>query len=492
MPKLSESQRQRMIEELELLDELEIRQKEDPLKYSERHFKQSAFYKAPQSTRALFWGNRVGKTEVGAMEVARYMLGEHEYRDIKTPVEVWSICPSFDAQAETTQKKLLKYIPEKEIDDTATIRKGIYSYIKLKNGSVVNFKSYEQGRSKFQGAGKRLIWFDEEPPHDIYEECIVRQEAGQPLDIILTMTPIKGMTWVYDDIYLSTDTDLYYISTAGWDDNPFLTEEQKDIMSRGLTPEAIEVRRYGRFTKRVGLVCNWWDRMVHLRDYPELPNYFTYFEVLDGGYSDPTAWLLIGVDGDDNVHVVDGFREAYLKTSDIKSKRDIKIAGIPLRGGFSDTDNPRMLHELSAQGMNLRPVNKTVTNKASWDEALAEKLAEYGQIQAGTGKPRLYISNSLMRFDEKSGREQNWLMQEIESLLWLEKVTSGVSEQKPTWDDHRRFGHHFDGIRALAYFLWMYKKADLTPPTAVVTPVRDDPYQRASHTVTPDFERGIL
>jgi phage terminase large subunit-like protein len=486
--------REEKIQLLEMQRELERRKKANPLSFSERHFKQSAFYKAQQPIRALFWGNRVGKTEIGAMEVARYLLGEHEYRDIVPPVEAWSICPSFDSQAETTQPKLLKYIPEDQIADTSTIRKGIYSMIKLKNGSMVNFKSYEQGREKFQGAGKRLIWFDEEPPHDIYEECIVRQEAGEPLDIILTMTPIKGMTWVYDELYLSTDTGLYYVSTAGWDDNPFLTEEQKDIMSRGLTREALQVRREGKFTKRVGLVCNWWDRMIHLRDYKELNPQWTYYEMLDGGYSDPAAWLLIGVDHDDSVHVVDGFREPYLKTEDIKRIRDTKIAGVQIRGGWSDDDNPRMNYELGVRGMRLTPVKKKTGTQESWDEALAGKLAEYGMVQKGTGEPRLFISNSLMRFDDKSGRESNWMMQEIENLLWTEKITDGVSEQKPRWDDHRRFGHHFDGIRALAYFLWTYKRGHPEQHKAVVTKVSDDPYQKSAQTshISPIEEGGIL
>lgn len=494
MPNLNEAKRQQMIRELKAMDEMEYRMQENPLKYAERHPKQSQAYRATQPIRALFWGNRVGKTEWGAMEVARYMLGQHEYRGIEPPVEVWSICPSFDAQAETTQKKLLKYIPESQIEDTATIRKGIYSWIKLKNGSMINFKSYEQGRSKFQGAAKRLIWFDEEPPHDIWQECLVRQEAGTPLDIILTMTPIKGMTWVYDEIYMSSDKQLYFVSEAGWDDNVWLTEEQKEQMSRGLTPEAIEVRRYGHFTKRVGMVCSWWDREVHVKEYPELPRYWTYYEVLDGGYSDPAAYLVIAVDHDDNVHVVDGFREPYLRTEDIKRRRDAKIGGLTIRRGYCDDDNPRMQTELAALGMRLEPIKKKAGENASWDEALANKLAEYGAIQKGTGEPRLYISSNLVRLDERTGNEVNWLRQEIENLLWVEKLSDGVSEQKPTWDDHRKFGHHFDGIRALAYFLVSYKDSHSRPaPKATVTPVRDDPYQRPQAHISPvDFESGVL
>jgi phage terminase large subunit-like protein len=98
----------------------------------------------------------------------------------------------------------MSYIPEHRIKDRIWLRKGILREVILDIGTKVTFKSYEQGREKAQGAGKVLVWFDEEPPKDIYEECFVRQEAGTTLNIILTMTPIKGMTWVYDDIYLNT------------------------------------------------------------------------------------------------------------------------------------------------------------------------------------------------------------------------------------------------------------------------------------------------
>lgn len=479
--KLTPEQRAAAIELLWLNHEWERRQKENPLRYVRMHPKQEQFHKTPQPTRALFWGNRVGKTEIGAIETARYLQGKHEYREINLPVEVWSICPSFDAQSETTQKKLLTYLPENEIADKTYIRKGILSTLTLKNGSKISFKSYEQGREKFQGAGKRLIWFDEEPPKDIYQECIVRQEAGQPLDVILTMTPIKGMTWVYDEIYLSTDTNLYFVSTAGWDDNPFLTDHQKDIMARGLTPEALAVRKEGKFTKRVGLVCNWFDRNIHIRDYKtdDLDN-MIFYEVLDGGYSDPSAYLLIGIDNNDTVHIVDGFRERYLQTNEIKKLRDARTIGLHIRSGFCDNDNPRLQQELSKMGMRLKPISKkTMSAVRSWDEYLAETLAEYGSVQKGTGEPRLYISSKLLRYDENTGSNSNWLLQEIENLSWLESSVKGVSEQKPVWDDHRRFGHHFDGIRALAYFLVSYKKGSYTQSYQTIhNNINDDPYSK--------------
>jgi phage terminase large subunit-like protein len=453
--------RQEKLEYLKLLDEKERRITEQPLLYCKRHPKQVEAHESDRAIRSLFWGNRVGKTEWGGMETAEYATLHHPTRTLKAPFEIWSACPSFDVQEHTTQQKLLRYIPKKDIEHIEYLRGRIVKKMLLKNGVTILFKSYEQGREKFQGAGVRLIWFDEEPPQDIWDECFVRVEAGQQLDVILTMTAIKGMTWVYNRIYQDTANPDLFVSTAGWDDNPYLTEDQKRQMSRGLTPAALKVRREGKFTKRVGMVCDWWDRDVHLKHYDYLDKSWTWYEVLDGGWSDPAAWLLMGVDNDNNVHVVNGFRRTHLKAEAIKEERDKKSTGLTITAGWSDNDNPRLNEELEDLRMLLTPVEKKPGEAKSWDDALATKLEEYGHIQAGTGLPRLYISDNLIEFNEQTGTEENWLMQEIENLVWQEKVSKAGEEHVPKWDDHRRYGHHFDGIRALAYFLVSY--ADRPP-----------------------------
>jgi len=458
MSSLTQLSRQEKIDRLKLLDEKERRMKADPLKYAKRHRKQVEAHNADEAIRALFWGNRVGKTEWGAMEVSEYATAHHEHRTVVPPFQIWAACPSYDVQKDTTQPKLLRYLPEKDIKSKTWLRKGVLKEIELHNGVSIVFKSYEQGREKFQGAGVRLIWFDEEPPHDIWEECFVRVEAGQQLDVILTMTAIKGMTWVYDEIYLATGNEDLFVSEAGWDDNPYLTEKQKEQMSRGLSASALKVRKEGKFVKRVGLVCSWWDRSKHIRHYDNLDKSWTWYEVLDPGFSDPAAWLLIGVDHDNNVHVVNGFREAQLKTPSLKQMRDARVSGLTITRGWTDNNDPRLAQELADVRMYLSPVEKKPNESQNWDDTLARKLEEYGQIQPGTGKPRLFISDNLIRLSEKSGKEENWMVQEIENLVWLEKVSKQGEEVVPKWDDHRRFGHHFDGVRALAYFLISYMK----------------------------------
>lgn len=450
--------RQEKIDYLELLDERERRRRRDPIKYAKQHDKQREATASMAAIRALFWGNRVGKTEWGGQEASRYAIADHPFRELKPPYEIWCACPSFDVQEHTTQKKLLSYIPESKIKRVEYLRGRIIKKMELEGGITILFKSYEQGREKFQGAGVRLIWFDEEPPHDIWEECFVRVEAGQQLDVNLTMTAVKGMTWVYDEIYLATNNPDLFVSEAGWDDNPYLTEEQKTQMARGLSASALKVRREGKFVKRVGLVCSWWDRTAHIRHYDSLNRSWTWYEILDGGWSDPAAWLLVGVDNDNSVHVVNGFREPYLEAKQIKTMRDTKISGLTITRGWIDNDDPRLQKELSRERMSLTPVQKIAGETASWDDALARKLEEYGQVQPGTGQPRLFISDNLIRMNDKTGKEENWLVQEIENLVWLERISKQGEEIVPKWDDHRRFGHHFDGIRALAYILMSYNK----------------------------------
>ena len=61
--------------------------------------------------------------------------------------------------------------------------------------SIIGLKSYEQGREKWQGETLDFVWFDEEPPYDVYVEGLTRTNATDGL-VWLTFTPLKGMSEV--------------------------------------------------------------------------------------------------------------------------------------------------------------------------------------------------------------------------------------------------------------------------------------------------------
>ncbi len=61
--------------------------------------------------------------------------------------------------------------------------------------STLGFKSYNQGRGSFEGTAQHGIWLDEEPPLDVYGECLIRTATTNGI-IMLTITPLEGLSEV--------------------------------------------------------------------------------------------------------------------------------------------------------------------------------------------------------------------------------------------------------------------------------------------------------
>ena len=149
------------------------------------HKKQVAFHKCAKRNRWVFGGNRSGKTECGAVEAIFMARGIHPYRKNRKDVFGWVVSLSREVQRDVAQSKIMKYLPKEWITEItmSSGRKdnpesGIIDQIKIKNVfggiSTIGFKSCDQGREKFQGSSLDFVWFDEEPPEDIYRECKMR------------------------------------------------------------------------------------------------------------------------------------------------------------------------------------------------------------------------------------------------------------------------------------------------------------------------------
>lgn len=61
--------------------------------------------------------------------------------------------------------------------------------------SRLGFKSYNQGRDSFEGTAQHVILLDEEPPEDVYGECLIRTATTRGI-IMLTFTPLEGVSKV--------------------------------------------------------------------------------------------------------------------------------------------------------------------------------------------------------------------------------------------------------------------------------------------------------
>ena len=163
--------------------------------------------------RGMMAANRVGKTwGVGGYETTLHLTGRYpdwwQGRRFLEPVEWWVAGDTGETTRDIIQAALLGpigaigtgLIPGDDIKGEPTRRPGVpgafdTARVAHQSGgvSIVGFKSYDQGRKKFQGTAKHGIWLDEEPPMDVYTECLTRTMTVDGL-VLCTFTPLEGMT----------------------------------------------------------------------------------------------------------------------------------------------------------------------------------------------------------------------------------------------------------------------------------------------------------
>ncbi len=280
-----------------------------------KHKKQLAFHKCKKRNRWVFGGNRSGKTECGAVEAVWMLRGIHPYRKNRKDVFGWAVSLSQQVQRDVAQSKILKYIPAGWIVDITMLSGrrdapsgGVIDQIRIRNVfggiSTLGFKSCDQGREKFQGSSLDFVWFDEEPPRDIYEECVMRVMDRRG-DIFGTMTPLKGETFIYGEIYLNRrNNPEVWSEFMSWEDNPYLSKKEIALMSATMDGATLDARKFGRFSVGAGLVYPEFDRSVHVIPPFAVPPEWQDNISIDPGLNNPLSAHWYAVDWDGNIYVV--------------------------------------------------------------------------------------------------------------------------------------------------------------------------------------------
>lgn len=314
-----------VIKAMQIEKELAVRKRQNRLKdYNSGekvHLKQMQFHKCEKRNRWVFGGNRSGKTECGAVEAIWWVRGIHPYRENRNNVCGFVVSLSYEVQREVAQSKILHYLDPSWIEDIVMLsgRKdspeyGVIDHIVVRNVlgglSRLVFKSVDQGREKFQGSSLDFVWFDEEPPQDIYDECRMRV-LDRRGEIWGTMTPLKGLSWVYEEIFLNVtqNPEIWHIHIE-WADNPFLDKSEVALLNNTMSAESVESRRYGRFSTDSGLVYTEFDENIHVIEPFDIPLEWQDNISIDPGLNNPLACLFFGCDYDSNVYVVGEHYEA--------------------------------------------------------------------------------------------------------------------------------------------------------------------------------------
>jgi phage terminase large subunit-like protein len=251
-----------------------------------------AFHQSLAKGRAIFGGNRSGKTEAGAAEFALWITGSQRYRPRKRVKAGtgWICTESTEIQREIVQPKILKWLPKSKIKKITYIQRGIIDFIELIDGWHINFKNYEQGADKYQGKDVDIAWCDEEPPKDIWTEIQMRliDRGGVTL---LTMTPVNGMTWVYQEIWEKNKTNNIECFLMDMDSNPYLPQEEKDRVLAGLTDQEKQIRKEGKFIALHGLIYPQFSESKHVIPSFDIPTDWRRVVSVDPHLAKPTSVL---------------------------------------------------------------------------------------------------------------------------------------------------------------------------------------------------------
>jgi phage terminase large subunit-like protein len=275
--------------------------------------------------RLLIAGNQLGKTWSAGMECAMHLTGEYpawwKGAVFDEPVIGWAASETSQSTRDTVQRILLGQpgswgtgsIPKRCILEIKRAAHGVSDAVETVlvrhatgGTSRVTIKTYDQGRLRWQGETLDFVWFDEEPPEDIYFEGLTRTNARNGL-VTLTFTPLKGMSNVVRR-FLQEKPDGIAVTTMTINDALHYTDEQRKAIIATYPAHEREARINGTPTMGSGRVFPLSDDVIAETAIP-IPHHWPRICGMDFGWDHPTAAVWIAWDRDtDTAHLYDAYR----------------------------------------------------------------------------------------------------------------------------------------------------------------------------------------
>lgn len=311
------------------LKEIERRKLEHKMSFFVPYPKQEEFLNMGigKTERLFMAANRIGKTETGAFEMACHLTGEYPDwwlgRRFEHPVKAWASSDTGITTRDIVQTKLCgpygyfdKYgtgmIPKANVDwvKDVSLARGVTDLfdtvlVKHKSGgkSILTFKTYEQGRKKWQGEAVDVIWFDEEPEEDIYAEGVTRlapTRIGEDSGICyMTFTPLLGKSKVVCRFTDEQSPDRGIVR-MGLEDAQHISDEQKAKMVARYLPHEREARRTGAPLLGSGKIFTALEENILVPPFAP-PAHWRYIWGGDFGIDHPFAAVLLGHDVDKDI-----------------------------------------------------------------------------------------------------------------------------------------------------------------------------------------------
>jgi phage terminase large subunit-like protein len=266
--------------------------------------------------RLLMAGNQLGKTLGAGFETAMHLTGEYpdwwQGRRWERPVVGWAAGVTGESTRDNPQRILLGRtgalgtgaLPKDAIIDTSASR-GLADAVdtirvRHKSGdtSTLQLKSYEKGREKWQGETLDFVWFDEEPPEDIYTEGLTRTNATGGM-VFITFTPLLGVTEVVRRFIVDRQIGSH-VTQMTIDDALHYTPEQRAVIIASYKSYERDARIKGIPHLGSGRVFPINSDDITVSGFA-IPEHWPQIAGLDFGYDHPSAAVRCAWDRDNDI-----------------------------------------------------------------------------------------------------------------------------------------------------------------------------------------------
>ena len=290
--------------------------------------KQQAFFAqgAIKRERGFLAGNRIGKTEAGAYEMTCHLTGLYPKdwpgKRFTVPIKAWcGGIGSTDVRGVMQEKLCGKpgdpsdfgygLIPHATLIGR-TLSHGVtdaFDSIRVRHvsggTSVLEFKTYPQGRESWQGATVDVVWLDEEPPEDIYDEAKTRLTG--PGIIYTTCTPLKGPTTFIKQFWPVPTSPDRGLTQMGLREVTHFTEEEKEKRLAGYSARERHARETGDPVLEGGAIfCTPESDLLVSFPFEAVPGFANWKKLwgVDFGFAHPFAAALCAIEPETNVFYV--------------------------------------------------------------------------------------------------------------------------------------------------------------------------------------------
>ena len=276
-----------------------------------------------------------------------------------------------------------------------------------------------------QGFSADVLWIDEEHDEAIYNEGMQRLTRSLWEDrsgwAMLTMTPLKGFSWVHRRFVGSPDegSAAFFLHGA---DNPHIDQDKRARLLRGVNAGERAARDRGEFTQLEGRIFTEWSRSAHVVPGRDVDAEY-FISGCDFGTRHPFCYLLCAVTKEDTIEVIsEHYQEQWTISQHAQAIHKL-LAGREVLWMVADPEDRGARLSLAREhGIPSIAAKKAPGSIRSGINAISERLA----INPISGKPALVVHECCTN-----------LIREMEGYCWAPSKGAEVKDAPaPRQSDH--------------------------------------------------------